>query len=593
LNELSNVWLSTFFGNKVSDDDYYELQNHLSPEKFPDWADLREREWFTRAQALAGEKRFFHWELEFPEAFQGENRGFDVVIGNPPWEKISASATEKPYLSEAFKAIKEGEINFYTLFLYRCNYLARQNGRIGQLVPNTWLINKYDRLLRKFILESYHINELFYLCKDVFKDAPDTIPVMINITNNILLNSTKINDDRRTSVKVADPKCLGQPNFLMNPEWNDLGDESLWFNRPFYQISVYDTESNRFFSQKLEKECIQLGSLAHASDGIYKSTVESSKLGQRLTESDRPVIESADQIRRYAVDWAGAFIPEKLWLKHQKLHQGEKIVLHAARKPTLYRRLVASYSSDNIYFSNRFIIIKISSGYCADKEFGDYSAFFILALINSKMLNKYFKIRFPITDIDAYMLHQLPIRRISFTTSAPERARLGAELQQLYADGKYAEILAQVDSCLPKDEAGNFIAELEKSDVVHDLLAFLAERMLEMNKQKQKEIKDFLSWLESYLGAKVEDLTPKTKLQSYYEHDYESFLAVLKKNGKKLAIDPSRREPAEALRAEFEGSLGKLGPLRERIRQTDELIDATVYRLYGLTEEEIRIVEGT
>jgi len=38
--------------------------------------------------------------------------------------------------------------------------------------------------------------------------------------------------------------------------------------------------------------------------------------------------------------------------------------------------------------------------------------------------------------------------------------------------------------------------------------------------------------------------------------------------------------------------MGKLGPLREQIRQTDELIDAVVYRLYGLTEEEIGIVEG-
>ena len=67
---------------------------------------------------------------------------------------------------------------------------------------------------------------------------------------------------------------------------------------------------------------------------------------------------------------------------------------------------------------------------------------------------------------------------------------------------------------------------------------------------------------------------------------------MLKKNGKKLAIDPARREPAELLRAEFEGSLGKLMPLRERIRLTDELIDAMVYRLYGLTEEEVAIVEG-
>ena len=145
---------------------------------------------------------------------------------------------------------------------------------------------------------------------------------------------------------------------------------------------------------------------------------------------------------------------------------------------------------------------------------------------------------------------------------------------------------------LPKDEAGNFIAEQERSDVVHDRLAFLEERILEMNKQKQQEIKGFLGWLEGFVGAKVEDLTPKTKLQSYYEHDYESFLAVLKKNSKKLAIDPARRKESEDIRTEFEGSMGKLMPLRERIRQTDELIDATVYRLYGLTEEEIRIVEG-
>jgi hypothetical protein len=99
--------------------------------------------------------------------------------------------------------------------------------------------------------------------------------------------------------------------------------------------------------------------------------------------------------------------------------------------------------------------------------------------------------------------------------------------------------------------------------------------------------------LERYVGAKVEDLMPKTEIQSYYEHDYDGLLAVLKKNKKLLAIDPARREPGEALLAEYEGSVGKLLPLLERIRKTDELIDAIVYRLYGLTDEEIGTVEDT
>ena len=169
---------------------------------------------------------------------------------------------------------------------------------------------------------------------------------------------------------------------------------------------------------------------------------------------------------------------------------------------------------------------------------------------------------------------------------------MAAELKQLYHASKFEEILARVEACLPKDAQGNFISEQEKSDVVHDLLAFLAEQMLEMNKQKQAEIKGFLCWLEGEVGAKVEDLTPKTKIQSYYEHDYQDFLAVLKKNRKLLGVNPASREVSELLKDEFAKSVGKLGPLRERVRQTDELIDAIVYRLYGLSEEEIRIVKG-
>ena len=128
--------------------------------------------------------------------------------------------------------------------------------------------------------------------------------------------------------------------------------------------------------------------------------------------------------------------------------------------------------------------------------------------------------------------------------------------------------------------------------MVHDLLAFLAERMLEMNKEKQQEIKGSLGWLEGEVGARVDDLSPKTKLQSYYDYDYGEFHAVLKKNKKRLSINPSSREKSELLKDEFGKSVAKLQPLRKQIERTDRLIDGVVYRLYGLTEEEIRIVEG-
>lgn len=68
---------------------------------------------------------------------------------------------------------------------------------------------------------------------------------------------------------------------------------------------------------------------------------------------------------------------------------------------------------------------------------------------------------------------------------------------------------------------------------------------------------------------------------------------ALAKNKKKLkeGYDPTRREPKDKLRDEYNASVGKLAPLLGRIEATDGLIDAIVYRLYGLTEEEIKIVE--
>lgn len=46
------------------------------------------------SRRLARAKRFFHWELEFPEAFTRAKRGFDALLGNPPWEVAKPNSKE-------------------------------------------------------------------------------------------------------------------------------------------------------------------------------------------------------------------------------------------------------------------------------------------------------------------------------------------------------------------------------------------------------------------------------------------------------------------------------------------------------------------
>jgi hypothetical protein len=51
------------------------------------------------AAKIAAAKRFFHWELEFPDVFQASDSGFHAVLGNPPWE------IAKPISQEFFSNI--------------------------------------------------------------------------------------------------------------------------------------------------------------------------------------------------------------------------------------------------------------------------------------------------------------------------------------------------------------------------------------------------------------------------------------------------------------------------------------------------------
>lgn len=130
-----------------------------------------------------------------------------------------------------------------------------------------------------------------------------------------------------------------------------------------------------------------------------------------------------------------------------------------------------------------------------------------------------------------------------------------------------------------------------RNDTVHDILAFLAEQMIEMNKAKNEEVKGFLKWFERELGAEIDALTNKTAIKEYHEHTFEHLLDVLKKNKNKISIDPSDRKKQELLEKHFSTSMATLEPLKGKIKATDGLIDEIVYKLYNLTPEEIEIVK--
>ena len=147
--------------------------------------------------------------------------------------------------------------------------------------------------------------------------------------------------------------------------------------------------------------------------------------------------------------------------------------------------------------------------------------------------------------------------------------------------------------------------DADKTDVVHDLLAHLAQRMIDLNKQKQGEVKRFLTWVEKRLKIQsdkngaggIDSLTGKTILQGYLgdyqkgegELPWREFHYRLYQNRNRFAVSLSDVEGE--IQREYEKSLETLIPIKRDLARTDALIDKIVYRLYGLTDEEIELIE--
>ena len=134
---LEDLWTAAFFvpknqgyANRIPDNGALKAahRGELSPEVE---AEVRLR---------AEQNRFFHWPLQFPEVFNRDKAGFDLVLGNPPWE-VSQLSEEEFFASrdaevaslpgdrrkQAIEALKETNPDLHNSYLLEKHSLAATN----------------------------------------------------------------------------------------------------------------------------------------------------------------------------------------------------------------------------------------------------------------------------------------------------------------------------------------------------------------------------------------------------------------------------------------------------------------------------------
>ena len=142
--------------------------------------------------------QFFLWHTWFYDVFNRPNdcngrNGFDIVIGNPPYKIISKDDSKKSIYDKNFIVAHGGKRNLYHLFFEQGINLLHDNSILSYITPDTYFSGNDTESLREFFVKNCEIKSIVhYTEKDkVFENVTQAVAVCImkkNISKNCIFH---------------------------------------------------------------------------------------------------------------------------------------------------------------------------------------------------------------------------------------------------------------------------------------------------------------------------------------------------------------------------------------------------------------------
>lgn len=526
--------------------------------------------------AVAGDKAF-NWQTAFPQVFA--KGGFDVVIGNPPYLRVqgikNTQEKQSDFYEESYETAK-GRYDLYMLFIEQSLRLINQLGKICLILPHNFINSNSGKSLREMLVSSKVLESILHFGSNlVFSDA-STYTCILTLSHH---NNT-------TLYAEVNPVNIFEPIEYSKINIDDLAQDKWTLNSPTIQ-NIFHKMS--FSGSLLGDVCKNISrGVVTGYDGVFVLSGDkhgavfdgySKALDKNISiESDllKPILMGSS-FSRYSK------LEEDLYILYP--HE----VLNDKTVPISEDDLKCKYPKSHEYllsFKEELVNKKLK--YKTNPEFW-YS------LHNSRDMS-IFETEKILTPYLCYK-SQMTLDNLNFYTNDKCSAII---LKDKYKP-LYKFFLSLFNSQLfwfymtrtSSEFSGGYYAytnlflepfPLPELPNNAEEFAQKSNFMLSINEQLQDLTSKFIRTLQ----RKVDIDKLSKKLESWHELTYAEFIKELGKKKIKMSLG-DEAEWEEYFLAEQT----KAKQLIAEIESTDREIDQMVYKLYGLTDDEIAIIEAS
>jgi len=365
-----------------------------------------------------------------------QNGGFDCIIGNPPYVKV-ADKNIFDYFNKKF-VHQDYQQDLYLLFLEQYKNLLVIGGKLGVIIPNTWLQSIKFRNIRKYLLNDFYWDRILHIKEHIFKAVVDT-HVLVFERNNYIKNYDVVID-------VFEKKEITPLHIIDQNKLPDNGDI----------INILANEKEKKIFEKIKSKSTFIKEECFSNVGVKPFQVGKGKPKQtREIVNTKPfVVEDAPKpkgknwlplmrgslMNRYTNFWNNnSWIEYGEWLAEPRspevFEAEEKIIVRQTGD-----RIIATLIGANIICRNNLHVI-ISN---------EINHKFILGILNSKLTDFYYFQINPergevLAEVKKQHVEQLPIPKNVSDKQQTEIIKFVEQLLKLNADKQNTTLPNQLE----------------------------------------------------------------------------------------------------------------------------------------------------